>query len=121
MGTRFMLDDFGSGMSSFSYLKHLPVNFLKMDGAYVKDITSNKVDLAMAKAIQSVAQSMEIQTIAEYVEDEATLDCLKGMGVAYAQGFYLNRPMPLSEALARHIGTIHPQQQAASIAPDLSF
>lgn len=119
MGTRFMLDDFGSGMSSFSYLKHLPVNFLKMDGAYVKDITSSKVDLAMAKAIQSVAQSMEIQTIAEYVEDEATLDCLKDMGVAYAQGFYLNRPIPLSEALARHVGTINSQQQiAATIAPD---
>jgi diguanylate cyclase (GGDEF)-like protein len=122
MGTRFMLDDFGSGMSSFSYLKHLPVNFLKMDGAYVKDITSNKVDLAMAQAIQSVAQSMEIQTIAEYVEDEATLDCLKDMGVAFAQGFYLNRPMPLSEALARHIGTISSQQQiAAAIAPDMTI
>ncbi|WP_047514225.1 MULTISPECIES: putative bifunctional diguanylate cyclase/phosphodiesterase [unclassified Methylophilus] len=122
MGTRFMLDDFGSGMSSFSYLKHLPVDFLKMDGAYVKDITSNQVDLAMAKAIQSVAQSMEIQTIAEYVEDEATLDCLKDMGVAYAQGFYLNRPMPLSEALARHIGTISTQQQiAAAIAPDMTI
>lgn len=117
-----MLDDFGSGMSSFSYLKHLPVNFLKMDGAYVKDITSNKVDLAMAQAIQSVAQSMEIQTIAEYVEDEATLDCLKDMGVAFAQGFYLNRPMPLSEALARHIGTISNQQQiAAAIAPDMTI
>jgi diguanylate cyclase (GGDEF)-like protein len=122
MGTRFMLDDFGSGMSSFSYLKHLPVNFLKMDGAYVRDITSNKVDLAMAQAIQSVAQSMEIQTIAEYVEDEATLDCLKDMGVAFAQGFYLNRPMPLSEALARHIGTINNQQQiAATIAPDMTI
>lgn len=122
MGTRFMLDDFGSGMSSFSYLKHLPVNFLKMDGAYVKDITSNKVDLAMAKAIQSVAESMEIKTIAEYVEDEATLDCLKEMGVAFAQGFYLNRPMPLNEALARHIGTIGNQQQlAAAIAPDLTI
>ena len=121
MGTRFMLDDFGSGMSSFSYLKHLPVNFLKMDGAYVKDITSNKVDLAMAKAIQSVAQSMEIQTIAEYVEDQATLDCLKDMGVAYAQGFYLNRPMPLNEALARHMGTISPPiQTAATITPDLA-
>jgi diguanylate cyclase (GGDEF)-like protein len=121
LGTRFMLDDFGSGMSSFSYLKHLPVNFLKMDGAYVKDITSSKVDLAMAKAIQSVAQSMEIQTIAEYVEDEATLDCLKEMGVAYAQGFYLNRPLPLSEALSRHMGTTYPQQQAASIVPDISI
>lgn len=115
MGTRFMLDDFGSGMSSFSYLKHLPVNFLKMDGAYVKDITLNKVDLAMAKAIQSVAESMDIQTIAEFVEDEATLDCLKEMGVAYAQGFYLNRPIPLNEALARHVGTISQRRQTDSL------
>lgn len=113
MGTRFMLDDFGSGMSSFSYLKHLPVDFLKMDGSYVRDITHNKVDLAMAKAIQSVAESMEIQTIAEYVEDLAALECLKEMGVGYAQGFYLNKPQPLSEALARHIGTISPQTPAA--------
>ena len=115
MGVRFMLDDFGSGMSSFSYLKHLPVDFLKMDGAYVRDITSNKVDLAMAKAIQSVAQSMEIKTIAEYVEDQATLDCLKEMGVAYAQGFYLNKPMPLNEVLSRH--QTPGQQTPARISP----
>ncbi|SDK18055.1 diguanylate cyclase (GGDEF) domain-containing protein [Methylophilus rhizosphaerae] len=114
MGVRFMLDDFGSGMSSFSYLKHLPVDFLKMDGAYVRDITSSKVDLAMAKAIQSVAQSMEIKTIAEYVEDQATLDCLKEMGVAYAQGFYLNKPMPLNDVLSRHGAAS--QQQSANIS-----
>ncbi|KQT37898.1 bifunctional diguanylate cyclase/phosphodiesterase [Methylophilus sp. Leaf414] len=114
MGTRFMLDDFGSGMSSFSYLKHLPVDFLKMDGAYVKDITTNKVDLAMAKAIQSVAESMEIETIAEYVEDQATLDCLNEMGVAYAQGFYLNRPIPLSEALSRHIANSQPAKKTVT-------
>ena len=119
MGTRFMLDDFGSGMSSFSYLKHLPVDFLKMDGAYVKDITTNKVDLAMAKAIQSVAESMEIQTIAEYVEDQATLDCLNEMGVAYAQGFYLNRPIPLSEALTRHFASSHSTKKS-TIATDIS-
>ncbi|MGQ2966913.1 EAL domain-containing protein, partial [Methylophilus sp.] len=114
MGTRFMLDDFGSGMSSFSYLKHLPVDFLKMDGAYVKDITINKVDLAMAKAIQSVAESMGIQSIAEYVEDQATLDCLDEMGVAFAQGFYLNRPAPLSEALSRHFSTHNNAQKPST-------
>lgn len=103
LGVRFMLDDFGSGMSSFSYLKHLPVNFLKMDGSYVKDITRNKVDLAMSKAIQSVAESMQIQTIAEFVEDRDTLDCLIHMGVGFAQGFYLNRPQPLVDALAKHM------------------
>lgn len=113
-GTRFMLDDFGSGMSSFTYLKHLPVDFLKMDGAYVKEITSNKVDLAMAKAIQSVAQSMDILTIAEYVEDQATLDCLKDMGVAFAQGFYLNKPMPLSDTINHYMTGSHSQNREQS-------
>jgi diguanylate cyclase (GGDEF)-like protein len=113
-GTRFMLDDFGSGMSSFTYLKHLPVDFLKMDGAYVKEITSNKVDLAMAKAIQSVAQSMDILTIAEYVEDQATLDCLKDMGVAFAQGFYLNKPMPLSDTINHYMTGTHSQNREQS-------
>lgn len=113
-GTRFMLDDFGSGMSSFTYLKHLPVDFLKMDGAYVKEITSNKVDLAMAKAIQSVAQSMDILTIAEYVEDQATLDCLKEMGVAFAQGFYLNKPMPLSDTINHYMTSSHSQNREQS-------
>ncbi len=113
-GTRFMLDDFGSGMSSFTYLKHLPVDFLKMDGAYVKEITSNKVDLAMAKAIQSVAQSMDILTIAEYVEDQATLDCLKEMGVAFAQGFYLNKPMPLSDTINHYMTGSHAQNREQS-------
>ena len=119
MGTRFMLDDFGSGMSSFSYLKHLPVDFLKMDGAYVRDITQNKVDLAMAKAIQSVAESMQIQTIAEYVENEETLHCLKKMGVGYAQGFYLNKPQSLNEALARHIGTLDQSNQSNAVLDNL--
>lgn len=99
IGTRFMLDDFGSGMSSFSYLKHLPVDFLKMDGAYVRDITLNKVDFAMANAIQHVAESMQITTIAEYVENAETLECLKEMGVGYAQGFYLSKPRALSETI----------------------
>lgn len=117
MGTRFMLDDFGSGMSSFSYLKHLPVDFLKMDGAYVKEITSNKVDLAMAKAIQSVAQSMDILTIAEYVEDQATLDCLKEMGVAFAQGFYLNKPMPLSETIHQYLASSQSAPRNQSTPP----
>lgn len=116
LGVRFMLDDFGSGMSSFSYLKHLPVNFLKMDGSYVKDITRNKVDLAMSKAIQSVAESMQIETIAEYVEDRDTLDCLIHMGVGFAQGFYLNRPQPLAEALSKHLSK-KPITSASEIVP----
>lgn len=99
IGCKFLLDDFGSGMSSFAYLKNLPVDFLKMDGGFVKDITRNKIDLAMAKSIQSIAEAMKIKTIAEFVEDNETMILLKKMGVDYGQGFYLSSPMPIENAL----------------------
>lgn len=98
-GCKFLLDDFGSGMSSFAYLKNLPVDFLKMDGGFVKDITRNEIDLAMAKSIQSIAEAMKIKTIAEFVEDAETMKLLKKMGVDYGQGFYLSSPMPIEAAL----------------------
>ncbi|OYY50214.1 MAG: GGDEF domain-containing protein [Methylophilaceae bacterium 17-44-8] len=99
IGCKFLLDDFGSGMSSFAYLKNLPVDYLKMDGGFVKDITRNEIDLAMAKSIQSIAEAMKIKTIAEFVEDAATMKLLKKMGVDYGQGFYLSSPMPIESAL----------------------
>ncbi|MDO8961802.1 MAG: EAL domain-containing protein [Methylophilus sp.] len=99
IGCKFLLDDFGSGMSSFAYLKNLPVDYLKMDGGFVKDITRNDIDLAMAKSIQSIAEAMKIKTIAEFVEDAETMKLLKKMGVDYGQGFYLSSPMPIEAAL----------------------
>lgn len=99
IGCKFLLDDFGSGMSSFAYLKNLPVDFLKMDGGFVKDITRNEIDLAMAKSIQSIAEAMKIKTIAEFVECADTMKLLKQMGVDYGQGFYLSSPMPIENAL----------------------
>lgn len=99
IGCKFLLDDFGSGMSSFAYLKNLPVDFLKMDGGFVKDITRNEIDLAMAKSIQSIAEAMKIKTIAEFVECADTMKLLKEMGVDYGQGFYLSSPMPIENAL----------------------
>jgi diguanylate cyclase (GGDEF)-like protein len=99
IGCKFLLDDFGSGMSSFAYLKNLPVDYLKMDGGFVKDITRNDIDLAMAKSIQSIAEAMKIKTIAEFVEDAETMKLLKKMGVDYGQGFYLSSPMPIESAL----------------------
>jgi diguanylate cyclase (GGDEF)-like protein len=99
IGCKFLLDDFGSGMSSFAYLKNLPVDFLKMDGGFVKDITRNEIDLAMAKSIQSIAEAMSIKTIAEFVEDRETMILLRKMGVDYGQGFYLSSPMPIENAL----------------------
>ncbi|MCG8015558.1 MAG: EAL domain-containing protein [Candidatus Thiodiazotropha sp. 'RUGA'] len=99
LGCLFALDDFGSGMSSFQYLKALHVDYVKIDGAFVRDITLDPTDYAMVKAINDVATSMKLITIAEYVENEATLHALKEIGVDYAQGYYIGMPCPLDECL----------------------
>ena len=91
-GCRFALDDFGSGLSSFGYLKNLPVDFVKIDGSFVKDMSTDPIDRAMVEAITRVAHVMQIQAIAEWVEDEITLQLLKDMGVDFAQGYHLGRP-----------------------------
>ncbi len=96
-GCTFSLDDFGSGLSSFAYLKALPVDFLKIDGLFVKDILSDKVDLAMVKSINEVAHVMGKKTIAEFVENQAICQRLYEIGVDYAQGFGIAKPMPLEQ------------------------
>jgi diguanylate cyclase (GGDEF)-like protein len=95
MGFRFALDDFGSGMSSFSYLKHLPVDYLKIDGAFIRNVRRDRADAAMVEAIARVAKVMDIRTVAEYVEDAATCELLAGLGVDYAQGYGVHVPEPL--------------------------
>ena len=95
MGCLLSLDDFGSGVSSFGYLKNLPVDFLKIDGEFVKDIATNRINLAMVKSINEIGQVMGKKTIAEYVEDQKIVDLLKEIGVDYAQGFFFSRPAPL--------------------------
>jgi diguanylate cyclase (GGDEF)-like protein len=99
LGCRFALDDFGSGMSSFAYLKNLPVDFLKIDGYFVRDIVDDPVDHAMVRAINQVGQVMGIRTIAEFVENDAILALLRETGVDYAQGYGIARPAPLDEYL----------------------
>ena len=94
-GYRFSLDDFGSGMSSFSYLKNLPVDFLKIDGNFVKDIIEDPIDRAMVQAITQVAQVMNLETIAEFVEKPEIMDMLYSIGVDYAQGYAIAKPMPI--------------------------
>lgn len=94
-GFRFALDDFGSGLSSFTYLKKLPVDFLKIDGSFVKDMAIDPIDRAMVTSIHQISQVMGLNTIAEYVEDANALQCLKDIGVEYAQGFWLHEPEPL--------------------------
>lgn len=95
LGFLFALDDFGSGVSSFSYLKNLPVDFLKIDGEFVRDIATNPINLAMVKSINEIGHVMGKKTIAEYVEDKQTVNLLKEIGVDYAQGFIFSRPEPL--------------------------
>jgi len=96
LGCRFALDDFGSGMSSFGYLKHLPVDHLKIDGSFIRDIVDDPINYAMVRAIQDVAVTMQIKTVAEYVENEAILDQLKLIGIDYGQGHGIERPRPLA-------------------------
>jgi diguanylate cyclase (GGDEF)-like protein/PAS domain S-box-containing protein len=94
-GCHFALDDFGSGMSSFAYLKALPVDYLKIDGVFVKDIVEDSVDHAMVRSINEVAQVIGLKTIAEFVESEDIFHALRAIGVDYAQGYWVAKPQPL--------------------------
>ncbi len=97
LGCKFALDDFGCGVSSFSYLKNLPVDYLKIDGMFVRDMVDDAIDYAMVEAINHIGQVMGLQTIAEFVEGQAILDCLVALEVDYAQGYFVAEPMPLAE------------------------
>ena len=99
-GCRFALDDFGVGMSSLSYLKRLPIDFLKIDGSFVRDMLSDPQSHAMVKMINEVAHIAGLTTIAEFAENEAIIAALTALGVDYAQGYAIERPMPLDLALA---------------------
>jgi len=94
MGCQFALDDFGTGFCSFAYLKNLPVDKLKIDGAFVQSLDTSKVDRAMVQSMNQIAHALGKQTIAEFVQNEQTLNILKGFGVDFAQGHYLGKPLP---------------------------
>ena len=96
LGCRLGLDDFGTGFSSFSYLKHLPVNYVKIDIEFIKDVHRSSFDQRVVAAVVDIAHTLGIETVAEGVEDAQTLAILQGLGVDYAQGFYLARPYVVS-------------------------
>ena len=96
MGCRFALDDFGIGMSSFAYLKYLPVDYIKIDGVFIRDMARDPMDHAIVEAINRIAHILKLKTVAEYVEDETTLDLLRALKVDYAQGYFIAEPEELS-------------------------
>ena len=96
MGCSLALDDFGIGFSSFYYLKHLPVRYIKLDGEFIQNLPRSKVDEHVVRAIVDVAQSLGIKTVAESVADEATIRLLRKHSVDYAQGFHIGRPVPIA-------------------------
>jgi len=98
-GCLFSLDDFGSGLSSFAYLKRLPVDFLKIDGRFVKDMLSDSMDYAMVESINQLGHVVGVQTIAEFVENDAITEGLKKLGVDYAQGYCIHAAEPLENLI----------------------
>ncbi|WDT86320.1 EAL domain-containing protein [Alteromonas sp. 009811495] len=97
LGCSFALDDFGSGFSSYSYLKSLPVSLVKIDGMFIKDMLNDSVDTAMVASINDVAKAMGMQTVGEFVESDAIMAQLGKMGIDFAQGYGVSKPAPLSE------------------------
>ena len=105
LGCSFALDDFGSGLSSFEYLKELPVDFLKIDGKFIRNMATDRVDRAMVDAINNVGHTMNLQTIAEYVENDDIMQELFQVNVDFAQGFGVGMPTPLNSL--RHDSMVH--------------
>jgi len=102
LGCHFALDDFGAGFGSFYYLKHLPFDYLKIDGEYVRHCATNETDRILISAVVQIARAMGKHTVAEFVGDQETVEVLGRLGVDYGQGYFLGRPEPLANHLAAH-------------------
>jgi len=98
-GCKFSLDDFGSGLSSFGYLKDLPVDYLKIDGSFVLDILIDQRDYNLVKSIHQIGEFMGIKTVAEFIESNDVAECLRKMGIHYGQGYALGKPEPIEDVI----------------------
>ena len=96
-GCKFSIDDFGSGHASYAYLKDLRTDVLKIDGYFVKDLAESETDYAMVKSMNEIAHSLGMRTVAEYVESPEILERLREIGVDYAQGFSIHKPVPMTQ------------------------
>lgn len=99
MGCRFSLDDFGSGLSSFSYLKNMPIDNIKIDGIFIREINTEPTNKVFVESIHNISKVMGIKTTAEYVENEEILECIKSIGIDYAQGYHIAKPVPVKTLL----------------------
>jgi EAL domain-containing protein (putative c-di-GMP-specific phosphodiesterase class I) len=99
-GCQISLDDFGAGLSSFAYLKNFNVDTLKIDGGFIRDISENRISESMVAAITQVAKVMELKTVAEYVESEETHKLISELGVDFAQGHFIGKPITLDSVLS---------------------
>jgi EAL domain-containing protein (putative c-di-GMP-specific phosphodiesterase class I) len=116
LGSRFALDDFGAGFGSFYYLKHLPFDYLKIDGEFVRQCATDPTDQLVIRAVVDIARGLGKRTVAEQAGDDATLATLRELGVDQAQGYFLGRPAPL----AQWLGTLPApcgHSRSASAAP----
>ena len=95
MAAGFALDDFGAGFSSFYYLKHLPLDYIKIDGDFIRNLAGSVTDQLMVKSIVDIARAMGMKTVAEFVENAETVEMLREKGIDYSQGFHHGRPEPM--------------------------
>ena len=99
IGCSFALDDFGKGVSSLTYLKSLPVDFLKIDGSFIRELHINPASKVMVEAINHIAEGIGLKTVAEFVENETILNSVRDLNVDYAQGYHLGRPGALMDVI----------------------
>jgi EAL domain-containing protein (putative c-di-GMP-specific phosphodiesterase class I) len=101
LGCSFSVDDFGSGFSSFAYLKDLPADYIKLDGSFIQNLHQDTIDQALVKAMIQVIQALGKKAVAEYVENEEILDILKSMGIDFVQGYHIGHPVPVEKIIAK--------------------